>query len=125
MWRALRNTSAPPTKRMASAVKPKKLKRNWPSSAQVIMAMAAVRLAFRAQERSSRFSMPEVAPAKTMAELGGLMMENSEVATPKAKARVGAGPRCIWIYASRMRDAEQFRAQHQKRLSWMPWLYFT
>ena len=24
-----------------------------------------------------------------------------------------------------MRDAEQFREQHQKRLSWMPWLYFT
>ena len=24
-----------------------------------------------------------------------------------------------------MRDPEAFRAQHQKRLSWMPWLYFT
>lgn len=24
-----------------------------------------------------------------------------------------------------MKDLERFRAQHQKRLSWMPWLYFT
>ena len=24
-----------------------------------------------------------------------------------------------------MKDAERFREQHQKRLSWMPWLYFT
>ncbi len=53
------------------------------------------------------------------------MMEKSEVATPTAKARVGAGPRCIWPYASRMRDETRFREQHQKRLSWMPWLYFT
>ena len=72
------------------------------------------------------------------AALMGFSTENSDVATPRANDQVGRGPRwgmrevyrlaaasTLPRYHDAMREMESLREQHQRRLAWMPWLYFA